>query len=484
MPFTYHPPAQSLQNNANVPNTALFQLPDLEENIFLRDWNMLANSGRVPPFEAYLLDSFCNNNSTRLPTHDLTFTFNTPCNRNFPSFSSSPSASLNRDEKLSTAFTSRVAAPNPPIRDTVSNGRTMSFQDIDQMLLVNPWTSIPYIQPDVAIAHETSTIRQCDRVPVLAQTAVHSSAFGRVYFPRPQPTEVRLDSAEIPIAPVNEPKNTEIVSNKTPKSPGNTNHYHDAGPESRIPKHGRYTTKVACESCHRLKLRCDIQRPCGRCINSGIGDSCRDRPHQRTLRRNNHAKCLSRRVRSGGGVVPVQQQRQTVPDKTESASSQCSQPVHQVKIQPRNSKGQFIKTSQKRSRPTKPRGLMDTQRQKKKPHVKPKKKASTNTKQTTRKRTRTKEALSSSSMSSPCDTAPAAKRRAVDDMSLLGYNIINQERAGNPHDVERVKLQELDSFFEENSEFADKYPNVLNGDLFVESGNNVFSFNSILESIM
>ena len=53
----------------------------------------------------------------------------------------------------------------------------------------------------------------------------------------------------------------------------------------RKPTHQRYNTKVACGNCHRQKLRCDINRPCGRCVQAGRADTCCDRQHQKKGRK-------------------------------------------------------------------------------------------------------------------------------------------------------------------------------------------------------
>lgn len=36
-------------------------------------------------------------------------------------------------------------------------------------------------------------------------------------------------------------------------------------------------TRVACDLCHSSKLKCDENRPCGRCISKGVPNQCRDR---------------------------------------------------------------------------------------------------------------------------------------------------------------------------------------------------------------
>ena len=58
----------------------------------------------------------------------------------------------------------------------------------------------------------------------------------------------------------------------------------DEAERRRQPTHKRYQTRVACEQCHRQKLRCDTKRPCRRCIDSGRKQFCCDRPHRKTGR--------------------------------------------------------------------------------------------------------------------------------------------------------------------------------------------------------
>ena len=60
--------------------------------------------------------------------------------------------------------------------------------------------------------------------------------------------------------------------------------YMDEAERRRQPTHMRYQTRVACENCHRQKLRCDTKRPCRRCIDSGREQFCCDRPHRKTGR--------------------------------------------------------------------------------------------------------------------------------------------------------------------------------------------------------
>ena len=41
-------------------------------------------------------------------------------------------------------------------------------------------------------------------------------------------------------------------------------------------KTGRKTTAIACTRCRQKKQKCDVKRPCSRCIKSGCGDKCCD----------------------------------------------------------------------------------------------------------------------------------------------------------------------------------------------------------------
>ena len=49
-------------------------------------------------------------------------------------------------------------------------------------------------------------------------------------------------------------------------------------PDRVLTRNERRRVRVACTTCAGKKLRCDGQRPCGRCVNLQIGDSCEDRP--------------------------------------------------------------------------------------------------------------------------------------------------------------------------------------------------------------
>lgn len=45
----------------------------------------------------------------------------------------------------------------------------------------------------------------------------------------------------------------------------------------------RTQVQRACNNCKRLHARCDNQRPCQRCVQSGCGDSCVDAPRKRRI---------------------------------------------------------------------------------------------------------------------------------------------------------------------------------------------------------
>lgn len=55
---------------------------------------------------------------------------------------------------------------------------------------------------------------------------------------------------------------------------------------NRAPAHSRYNTGVACSTCARMKLACDQNRPCGRCIKNHRADSCVDRSSRRGQKKN------------------------------------------------------------------------------------------------------------------------------------------------------------------------------------------------------
>lgn len=63
--------------------------------------------------------------------------------------------------------------------------------------------------------------------------------------------------------------------------------FQHSGPAAvdRTPTNDRYATRVACVRCSKHKLRCDTQRPCRRCVQSGAHSSCADRQHAAGRRR-------------------------------------------------------------------------------------------------------------------------------------------------------------------------------------------------------
>ncbi|EKX47226.1 hypothetical protein GUITHDRAFT_162811 [Guillardia theta CCMP2712] len=63
-----------------------------------------------------------------------------------------------------------------------------------------------------------------------------------------------------------------LVALRNPQDQSSLEHERGAGEEAR--KRHRITTKRACDSCRRSKVKCEDMRPCTRCVRNGQGDLC------------------------------------------------------------------------------------------------------------------------------------------------------------------------------------------------------------------
>lgn len=75
---------------------------------------------------------------------------------------------------------------------------------------------------------------------------------------------------------------------------------------NRAPTHKRYATRVACTHCARSKLRCDMQRPCQRCIDCDTVIECIDRVGRR--------RGPKRRQRDPSTIIVCTKRQRTVSD--------------------------------------------------------------------------------------------------------------------------------------------------------------------------
>ena len=155
-----------------------------------------------------------------------------------------------------------------------------TFQDIDFMLLENPLHQLPYdIEPVLANAQDAES-RAEPVVPTLDENVPISA---QIVHPDNIPLShlVQCDIATVVV------KHQADVPTTRPKASA----AELEAEAQRKSTHKRYSTRMACGNCHRQKLRCDVKRPCGRCVDSGRADTCCDRPHQKKGRK--------RKIRNG-----------------------------------------------------------------------------------------------------------------------------------------------------------------------------------------
>lgn len=82
------------------------------------------------------------------------------------------------------------------------------------------------------------------------------------------------------------PHSPEPNSNEVP--PASVCSEEESGGEAPAPR--RRQVQRACVNCRRSKTGCSHQRPCKRCVNLGIGDTCVDAPRKRRRERGEEEK--------------------------------------------------------------------------------------------------------------------------------------------------------------------------------------------------
>ena len=229
----------------------------------------------------------------------------------------------------------------------------------------------------------------------------------------------------------------------------------DAAEDGRKPTHERYNICVACENCHRQKVRCDTKKPCGRCVKSGRAEFCKDRPQKRSGRKPKGNGTQQPPSASGSSSTEPSSPKSPRNDvhsfeETSFPSDMKRPQSSQVsKKQDNGASQRVVRIAKKRFNPdvVKPADESTIQKRKKLNH------SSSEVATTSRRRSRRKRSRAAdSSITNDYELSSASNKKRVMDPGLDATGNIEQE----------PPIERQFSFLPDNSDFFDKFPVIFN----------------------